>query len=90
MKKSLLSGPSEIITISHKNDKIEIMGIKSKDPQEYRQIADIIRNAHPMIKLLEDRGSSEIYSTFEEDFLFQIGQDLYQKGDNVLIIMRND
>ncbi|MFD1552907.1 hypothetical protein DNU06_07920 [Putridiphycobacter roseus] len=90
MKKSFLSGPSEIITVSHKNDKIQMIGIKSKDPKEYLQIAGILRNASPMIKLVENRGSSEIYTTFEEDFTFQIGQDLYQKGDNVLTIIRND
>lgn len=90
MKKNFLSGPSEIITVSQKNDKIQMIGIKSKDPKEYLQIAGILRNAHPMIKLVEDRGNSEIYTTFEEDFTFQIGQDLYQKGDNVLTIIRND
>lgn len=90
MKKSFFSGPSEIITISHQNNKIMMIGIKSKDPKEYLQIAGYIRDMYPMIKLVEDRGNSEIYTTFEEDFIFHIGQDVYQKGDNVLIVMRND
>lgn len=90
LKSSFLSGPSEIITVSEKNGIIQLIGIKSKDPEEYRMIAGIIRNASPMINLVQDNGNSEVYTNFEEDLVFIIGQSVYQKGDNILTVMRND
>lgn len=83
LKSSFLSGPSEIITVSEKNGIIQLIGIKSKDPEEYRMIAGIIRNASPMINLVQDNGNSEVYTNFEEDLVFIIGQSVYQKGDNI-------
>lgn len=88
-KKSFFSGTSEVITISQKNNKILMIGINSKDAQEYIQIADILRSASPMIKRIRNNGNSETFETFESDFLFQIGQNMHQDGDNILTIIRN-
>ncbi len=83
-------GPLEIITVSHRNGEVQLVGVKSKDPEEYHRMAGIIREASPMINLVQDIGNSEIYKTCEGDFVFQIGQNVFQKGDNVLIAMRNE